>query len=82
MFYSKATEALDNVILVLVTLDPNNSQSGHAYVPIENFGIGASDPYQVEDLITGDKFTWRGPRNFVILNPNSRPAHVFRVRSA
>ena len=39
MFYSKATEALDNVILVLVTLDPNNSQSGHAYVPIENFGI-------------------------------------------
>lgn len=80
LFYSKATEALDNVILVLVTLDPYNSQSGHAYVPIEDFGIGASDPYQVEDLITGEKFTWRGRRNFVILDPNSRPAHVFRVR--
>src|ERR1700758_4674891 len=47
LFYSKATEALDNVILVLVTLDPYKSQSGHACVPIENFGIGASDPYQV-----------------------------------
>jgi starch synthase (maltosyl-transferring) len=65
-----------------VTLDPYNSQSGHAYVPIEDFGIDASDPYQVEDLITGEKFTWRGPRNFVILDPNSRPAHVFRVHSA
>jgi len=82
LFYSKATEALDNVILVLVTLDPYNSQSGHACVPIENFGIGASDPYQVEDLITGENFTWRGSRNFVILDPHSRPAHVFRVRSA
>ena len=82
LFYSKATEALDNVILVLVTLDPYNSQSGHADVPIENFGIDASDPYRVEDLITGEKFTWRGRRNFVILDPNSRPAHVFRVRSA
>ena len=80
LFYSKATEALDNVILVLVTLDPYNSQSGYAYVPIEDFGIGDSDPYQVEDLITGEKFTWRGRRNFVILDPNSRPAHVFRVR--
>ena len=82
LFYSKATEALDNVILVLVTLDPYNSQSGHACVPIENFGIAASDPYQVEDLITGENFTWRGSRNFVILDPHSRPAHVFRVRSA
>jgi starch synthase (maltosyl-transferring) len=82
LFYSKATEALDNVILVLVTLDPYNSQSGFACVPIENFGIGASDPYQVEDLITGENFTWRGRRNLVILDPISRPAHVFRVRSA
>ena len=79
LFYSKATEDLDSVILVLVTLDPYNSQSGYANVPIENFGIDASDPYQVEDLMTGEKFTWHGRRNFVILDPNTRPAHVFRV---
>jgi starch synthase (maltosyl-transferring) len=77
LFYSKATEALDNVILVLVTLDPYNSQSGYANVPIEDFGIDASDPYQVEDLITGEKFTWRGRRNFVILDPNSRKRMCF-----
>ena len=80
LFYSKATEALDNIILVMVTVDPSNSQSGFAYVPIESFQIDAADPYQVEDLITGEKFTWHGRRNFVILDPNSRPAHVFRVR--
>jgi starch synthase (maltosyl-transferring) len=80
LFYSKATEGLDNIILVMVNLDPYNTQSGFAYVPIESFQIGSADPYQVEDLITGERFTWRGARNFVILDPNSRPAHIFRVR--
>ncbi len=80
LFYSKATDALDNIILVLVNLDPHNTQTGFAYVPIENFQIEAADPYQVEDLITGEKFTWRGVRNFVMLDPYSRPAHIFRVR--
>jgi len=80
LFYSKATEALDNIILVMVNLDPHNTQSGFAYVPIESFQIEAADPYQVEDLITGEKFTWRGGRNFVMLDPQSRPAHIFRVR--
>ena len=80
LFYSKATEGLDNIILVMVNLDPHNTQSGFAYVPIESFQIDAAEPYQVEDLITGERFTWRGARNFVMLEPNSRPAHIFRVR--
>jgi len=80
IFYSKATEALDSVILVLVNLDPHNNQSGFAYVPLESFGINGGDPFQVEDLLTGEKFVWRGLRNFVMLDPHSRPAHVFRLR--
>jgi starch synthase (maltosyl-transferring) len=80
IFYSKATEALDNIILVLVNLDPYNSQSGFAYVPLESFGINVGDPYQVEDLLTGEKFVWNGRRNFVMLDPHSRPAHIFKVR--
>jgi starch synthase (maltosyl-transferring) len=80
IFYSKATEALDNIILVLVNLDPFNSQSGFAYVPLESFGINGNDPYQVEDLLTGEKFVWHGRRNFVMLDPHSRPAHIFRLR--
>jgi starch synthase (maltosyl-transferring) len=80
IFYSKATEALDSIILVLVNLDPYNNQSGFAYVPLESFGINGGDPFQVEDLLTGEKFVWRGRRNFVMLDPHSRPAHVFRLR--
>jgi starch synthase (maltosyl-transferring) len=80
IFYSKATEGLDNIILVLVNLDPYNIQSGFAYVPLESFAINDSAPFQVEDLLTGEKFDWRGHRNFVMLDPHSRPAHIFRLR--
>jgi starch synthase (maltosyl-transferring) len=80
LFYSKATEGLDNVVLVLVNLDPFNTQSAFVYVPIEDFGISESDPYQLHDLLTDDKFVWKGRRNFVMLDPHSRPAHIFRIR--
>jgi starch synthase (maltosyl-transferring) len=80
LFYSKATEALDNVVLILVNLDPFNTQSAFVYVPIEDFGISESDPYQLHDLLTDEKFLWKGRRNFVILDPHNRPAHIFRVR--
>jgi len=80
IFYSKATEGLDSIILVLVNLDPYNSQSGFAYVPLESFGINGNDPFQMEDLLTGEEFVWNGRRNFVMLDPHARPAHVFKLR--
>jgi starch synthase (maltosyl-transferring) len=79
IFYSKATEGLDNIILVLVNLDPYNIQSGFAYVPLESFAINDGAPFHVEDLITGEKFDWRGRHNFVMLDPHWRPAHILRV---
>ncbi|MBV8585560.1 MAG: alpha-1,4-glucan--maltose-1-phosphate maltosyltransferase [Verrucomicrobia bacterium] len=80
LFYSKATAALDDIILVMVSLDPYHVQSGFAYVPLDAFGIPDSDPYQVEDLLTGEKFTWQGRRNFILLDPGHRPAHLLRLR--
>ncbi|HZC34220.1 MAG TPA: alpha-1,4-glucan--maltose-1-phosphate maltosyltransferase [Chthoniobacterales bacterium] len=80
LFYSKATPGLDNILLFFVTVDPYHSQSAFAYVPLEDFGLGENESFQVEDLLTGERFGWQGRRNFVLLNPISRPAHLFRVR--
>jgi starch synthase (maltosyl-transferring) len=49
-------------------------------VPLEDFGLGENEPFQVEDLLTGERFGWQARRNFVLLNPSSRPAHLFRIR--
>jgi len=80
LFYSKMTPARDNIILVVVNLDPHRKQNSFVYVPIESFGQMESDSYQVEDLLSGATYTWRGRRNYVELDPDVQPAHVFLVR--
>ena len=80
LFYSKMTAARDNIILVVVNLDPHRKQNSFVYVPIESFGQMESDVYQVQDLLSGATYTWRGSRNYVELDPHIQPAHVFLVR--
>ena len=78
--FSKTTAALDNLILVVVTVDPFQTQTAFVHVPLADFGIAENEPFVVEDLITGERFSWRGSRNFVSLSPHSRLAHIFRIR--
>jgi starch synthase (maltosyl-transferring) len=80
LFFSKVTEARDNLLLVAVSLDPYQPQSGVVHVPLELIGCSGEEPYQVHDLLTNERYLWKGPRNFVQLHPDERIAHVFRVR--
>jgi len=79
LFYGKMTPARDNIILVVVNLDPFRKQNSFVYVPIEEFGQMESDEYQVHDLLNDARYTWRGRQNYVELDPEVRPAHVFLV---
>jgi starch synthase (maltosyl-transferring) len=81
--YSKALG--DNVIVTVVSLDPHNAQAG--WVDLDLAALSgvpapppASAPHQAHDLLTGARHTWRGPRNYVQLNPHVMPAHIFRIR--
>jgi starch synthase (maltosyl-transferring) len=78
--YSKATVARDNAVLVVVNLDAWNSQDSFIHVPLEDFGLRDGETYQVHDLLTDDRYVWTGRRNFVRLDPHTRPAHIFRIR--
>lgn len=68
-----------NDILVVVNVDPHNTQESTVYVPLEAFGIGNDEYYRVHDLLTGAHFTWRGSANYVRLDPRILPGHLFRV---
>jgi len=78
--YSKATDGLRDIILVVVNLDPHHRQSGWVELPLVHLGVPAEQPYQVHDLLTGARYLWNGPRNYVELDPHSLPAHIFRLR--
>jgi len=80
LFYSKTTPAADSQVLVAVTVEPFNQQTAFVHVPLELLGLGERETYQVEDLLTGERFFWTGSRNFISLNPHTRPAHILRVR--
>jgi starch synthase (maltosyl-transferring) len=80
LFYGKMTPARDNIILVVVNLDPFRKQNSFVHVPIEEFGQMEGDEYQVHDLLNGARYTWRGRQNYVELDPEIQPAHIFLVR--
>jgi starch synthase (maltosyl-transferring) len=80
LFYGKMTEARDNILLVVVNLDPYQAHSAFLDVPVDLFGWLENDTYQVHDLLSDERYLWNGRRNFVQLDPHHKPAHVFRIR--
>ncbi len=78
--YSKHSPDGSNLILVVMNLDPYHTHSGFVHLPLDRLKIDENRPYEVHDLLTGAKYLWNGPRNFVQLNPHELPAHIFRLR--
>ncbi|GIX47337.1 MAG: alpha-1,4-glucan:maltose-1-phosphate maltosyltransferase [Candidatus Tectimicrobiota bacterium] len=78
--YSKSTDDLSNVILVVVNLNPYYTHAGWVDLDLDSLGLEATQPFQVHDLLSDARYLWHGPRNYVELNPQVVPAHVFRLR--
>ena len=78
--YSKATNDLSNVVLVVVNLDCFHIQSGWLHLDLESLGVDANHAFQVHDLLSTARYLWQAPRNYVELTPESLPAHIFRIR--
>ena len=65
--------------LIAVNTDPHHVQETMVHVPIHEMGIDDDRPYVVRDLLSGARYTWRGVRNYVRLDPNETPGHVLLV---
>jgi starch synthase (maltosyl-transferring) len=78
--YLKTDATCGNVILTVVNLDPHTAQSGWVDLDIERLNFSTDQPYQVHDLLSDQRYIWRGRRNYVLLEPQRAPAHVFRLR--
>jgi starch synthase (maltosyl-transferring) len=79
--YSKASDDGQDVVLVVVTLDPRNPQSATLSLDLEALGLPATGgAYTVYDELSGESYTWSGADPFVVLEPWRRVAHVFDVR--
>jgi starch synthase (maltosyl-transferring) len=78
--YLKLDAASGNAILTVVNLDPHHPQSGWVDLDVEALNFDVEQTYQVHDLLSDQRYIWRGRSNYVLLDPGRSPAHVFRLR--
>ena len=75
----RAGAPMDDVLLMVVSLDPWHRQSGWTHLHLDALGIGSDESFQIHDLMGGGWYRWHGEHNFVELDPTVSPAHVFEV---
>ncbi len=78
--YVKTDAVSGNVMLMVVNLDPHRSQSGWVDLDLGALQLDAEQTFQVHDLLSEQRYLWRGRYNYVMLDPQRAPAHVFRLR--
>jgi starch synthase (maltosyl-transferring) len=78
--FTKSSEDLSEVVLVVVNLDPHHTHAGWVELPLEPLGLETGRPYQAHDLLGGGRYFWQGGRNYVELDPRTSPAQIFRLR--
>jgi starch synthase (maltosyl-transferring) len=78
--WSKRDPRSRDAVLCIVNLDPDFPQAGWTDLDLEALGIGDAQPFRAVDLLGGAAYTWRGPRNYVRLDPKGTVAHVFAIR--
>jgi starch synthase (maltosyl-transferring) len=78
--YSKHTPDHGDVVLVVVNLDPHHVHRAWLTLDLAALGLAADQVFQVHDLLGDARYTWRGPRNFVELVPDTSPAHIFELK--
>ena len=74
--YAKRTGG--NIVLVVVNMDPHQTQEGLAIVPAE---LGTPPAFFVNDLLSDEHYQWRIGPNYVRLEPGVRQAHLLRVEA-
>jgi starch synthase (maltosyl-transferring) len=78
--YSKRSTDGSDLVLIVVNLDPYHMQHGFIQLPLTEWGLGAGTPLEVIDLISTERYQWRGEWNYVRLDPEVRVGHVLQVQ--
>jgi starch synthase (maltosyl-transferring) len=77
--YGKRTPGNDNIVVVIVNMDPFSAHETWLDVPIERFGLDTAVPFRVTELLTGETFMWQGSRHHWRLDPQSNPVAIFSL---
>ena len=77
--YYKWSDDKESEVIVIVNLDPHNTQSANMQLPVAE--IKAAEPgrpIQVYDYLSGDSYNWYDEWVYIELRPKL-PVHLFRI---
>ena len=66
----------DDTVLVVVNLDPHRTREATVWLDLPALGVDRE--FIATDELTGESYLW-GRANYVRLDPQTRPAHIFTV---
>jgi starch synthase (maltosyl-transferring) len=80
--YSKVNDEADDVMLMVVSLDPHHMQETTLWLDLEALGLPWDRPYTAYDELSGETYRWHGPSPYIRLEPWVRVAHVLHLPAA
>jgi len=75
LWYGKSSG--DDHVFVAVNLDPHAAHASLVDVPLHALGLAADASYQMHEQFSDARYTWRGSRGYVELDPQRDPAQIF-----
>ena len=70
---------VSDTIIVVVNTDPHSVRQTMVHLDTRVWGVQPGDPYEIEDLVTGARWTW-SDHNFVQLDAFREPVHILHVK--
>lgn len=77
--FSKVAANRTDPILCVVNLDPHHPREATTGLDLWQLGMEHASAIEVHDLLTGARYVWDGPNNYVRLDPHVEPAHVLAL---
>lgn len=70
-----------DTIIVVVNTDPHSVRQTMVHLDTRVWGVEPGTPYEVEDLVTGARWTW-SDHNYVMLDAFTEPVHILHVKES
>lgn len=87
LVYSKHLDAAlspdgrSDTVIVVVNTDPHSVRQTMVHLDTRVWGVEPGTPYEVEDLVTGARWTW-ADHNYVMLDAFTEPVHILHVKES
>jgi starch synthase (maltosyl-transferring) len=77
MAYLKLDELRLNHIMVIINIDPLHTQNAWIQIPFETLKALYGHTLKISDELNNETYEWSNEWNYVELDPNHKPAHIF-----